>query len=356
MITNEQDIDKYYKMLVEKNSNYEGVFFVGVKTTGIMCRPTCPAKKPLKENCEFFATAKEALLASYRPCKRCQPLSNPTKMSPEVKRLVEAIESNPERKWTDKDFDELSISANTARRQFKKQFGMTFIEYARSRRLGLAFKHIRNGDSIINAQLESGYDSSNGFRDAFSRTMGTVPNHSKQIKVLYCTWIETILGSMLAISDEESLLLLEFVDRKGLENEIKRLRTRLNATILPEKVAVLHQIEEELKLYFTGELTEFTTPVRYLGSDFQQKVWNELRKIPLGQTASYKELAEKINNPSACRAVARANGTNQLSILVPCHRVINSNGELGGYGGGLARKEWLIKHESNRSLKENNFI
>ncbi|MEK4462615.1 bifunctional transcriptional activator/DNA repair enzyme protein Ada [Paenibacillus odorifer] len=356
MITNEQDIDKYYKMLVEKNSNYEGVFFVGVKTTGIMCRPTCPAKKPLKENCEFFATAKEALLASYRPCKRCQPLSNPTKMSPEVKLLVEAIESNPERKWTDKDFDELSISANTARRQFKKQFGMTFIEYARSRRLGLAFKHIRNGDSIINAQLESGYDSSNGFRDAFSRTMGTVPNHSKQIKVLYCTWIETILGSMLAISDEESLLLLEFVDRKGLENEIKRLRIRLNATILPEKVAVLHQIEEELKLYFTGELTEFTTPVRYLGSDFQQKVWNELRKIPLGQTASYKELAEKINNPSACRAVARANGTNQLSILVPCHRVINSNGELGGYGGGLARKEWLIKHESNRSLKENNFI
>ncbi|OMD90801.1 bifunctional transcriptional activator/DNA repair enzyme AdaA [Paenibacillus odorifer] len=356
MITNEQDIDKYYKMLVEKNSNYEGVFFVGVKTTGIMCRPTCPAKKPLKENCEFFATAKEALLASYRPCKRCQPLSNPTKMSPEVKLLVEAIESNPERKWIDKDFDELSISANTARRQFKKQFGMTFIEYARSRRLGLAFKHIRNGDSIINAQLESGYDSSNGFRDAFSRTMGTVPNHSKQIKVLYCTWIETILGSMLAISDEESLLLLEFVDRKGLENEIKRLRIRLNATILPEKVAVLHQIEEELKLYFTGELTEFTTPVRYLGSDFQQKVWNELRKIPLGQTASYKELAEKINNPSACRAVARANGTNQLSILVPCHRVINSNGELGGYGGGLARKEWLIKHESNRSLKQNNFI
>lgn len=349
MITNKQQIDKYYEMLVEKNSNYEGVFFVGVKTTGIMCRPTCPAKKPYKENCEFFATAKEALLASYRPCKRCQPLSNPTKMSSEVKLLVEAIERNPERKWTDKDFDELSISANTARRQFKRQFGMTFIEYARSRRLGLAFKHIRNGDSIINVQLDSGYDSSNGFRDAFSRTMGTVPNHSKQIKVLYCTWIETILGSMLAISDEECLLLLEFVDRKGLENEIKKLRTTLNATILPEKVPVLEQIEEELTLYFEGELTEFKSPIRYLGSDFQQKVWNELRRIPVGQTVSYKELAENINNPSACRAVARANGANQLSILVPCHRVINSNGELGGYGGGIARKEWLINHENNHS-------
>lgn len=350
MITNEKDIDKYYEMLVEKNSNYEGVFFVGVKTTGIMCRPTCPAKKPFKENCEFFATAKEALLASYRPCKRCQPLSNPTKMSSEVKLLVEAIESNPERKWTDKDFDDLSISANTARRQFKKQFGMTFIEYARSRRLGLAFKHIRNGVSIINAQLESGYDSSNGFRDAFSRTMGSVPNHSKKINVLYCTWLETLLGSMLAIADEESLLLLEFVDRKGLENEIKRLRTRLNASILPEKVAVLQQIEEELNQYFKGDLTEFTTPIRYLGSDFQQNVWNELRRIPVGHTVSYKELAVNINHPSACRAVARANGANQLSILVPCHRVINSNGEWGGYGGGIARKKWLINHEKNLTM------
>ena len=350
MITNQQEIDKYYEMLVEKNSNYEGVFFVGVKTTGIMCRPTCPAKKPYKQNCEFFATAKEALLASYRPCKRCQPLSNPTKMSPEVKLLVEAIESNPERKWTDKDFDELSISANTARRQFKKQYGMTFIEYARSRRLGLAFRHIRNGDSIINVQLESGYDSSNGFRDAFSRTMGNVPNLSKKIKVLYCVWIETILGSMLAISDEESLLLLEFVDRKGLENEIKRLRTRLNATLLPEKVSVLEQIEEEINQYFEGELTDFKTPIRYLGSEFQQRVWNELRKIPVGHTVSYKELAVNIYNPSACRAVARANGMNQLSIVVPCHRVINSNGELGGYGGGIARKEWLLNHEKSLSM------
>lgn len=347
MITNEFEIEKYYKMLVEKNSNYEGVFFVGVKTTGIFCRPTCPAKKPHKINCEFFSTAKEALLASYRPCKRCQPLSNPTKMSPEVKKLVEAIENNPERKWTDKDFDELSMSANTARRQFKKQFGMTFIEYARSRRLGLAFKHIRNGDSIINAQLGSGYDSSNGFRDAFSRTMGNIPNKSKKINVLYCTWLETKLGSMLAVSDEESLLLLEFVDRTGLETEIKRLRTRFNATILPEKVEVLKKIEEELRLYFEGKLIEFKTPITYVGSEFQQSVWDELKKIPVGHTISYKELAESINRPSAFRAVARANGANQLSIVIPCHRVINSNGELGGYGGGLARKEWLINHEKD---------
>ncbi|MBC2130790.1 bifunctional transcriptional activator/DNA repair enzyme AdaA [Listeria innocua] len=345
MITNQRDIDKYYDMLVEKNSNYEGVFFVGVKTTGILCRPTCPAKKPLKENCEFFRTAKEALLASYRPCKRCEPLSNPTKLSPAVKLLVDAIEKNPEKKWTDKDFDELSISANTARRQFKKQFGMTFIEYARSRRLGLAFKHIRSGNSIINAQLDSGYESGNGFRDAFSKTMGDVPHKSKDITILYSAWLETKLGSMLAISDDDSLLLLEFVDRKGLETEIKKLRMRLNAAITPEKTVIIQQIEAELARYFNGELIDFKTPIRYIGSDFQQSVWNELRRIPVGETISYKSLAEKLGRPTASRAVARANGANQLSIIVPCHRVINTNGALGGYGGGLARKEWLIKHE-----------
>ncbi|WP_271004601.1 bifunctional transcriptional activator/DNA repair enzyme AdaA [Listeria seeligeri] len=345
MITNARDIDKYYDMLVEKNSNYEGVFFVGVKTTGILCRPTCPAKKPLKANCEFFSTAKEALLASYRPCKRCEPLSNPTKMSPSVKLLVDAIEKNPEKKWTDKDFDGLSISANTARRQFQKQFGMTFIEYARSRRLGLAFKHIRNGDSIINAQIDSGYESGNGFRDAFSKTMGDVPHKTNGITILYSAWLETKLGSMLAISDDDHLLLLEFVDRKGLEMEIKKLRTRLKAAISPEKTDVIRQVEAELELYFDGELVDFKTPIRYIGSEFQQGVWDELRRIPMGETISYKVLAEKLGKPTASRAVARANGANQLSLIVPCHRVINSNGELGGYGGGLARKEWLIKHE-----------
>lgn len=347
MITNQKEIDTYYEMLVEKNSNYEGIFFVGVKTTGILCRPTCPAKKPLKENCEFFETAKEALLASYRPCKRCHPLTHPSNLSDDVKLLVTAIEKDPTKKWTDKDFDNLAISANTARRQFKKEFGMTFIEYARSRRMGLAFKHIRNGESLIDTQLASGFDSSNGFRDAFSKTMGDVPQRSKKIQVLSSAWIETKLGSMLAISDEHHLFLLEFVDRVGLETEVKKLRVRLNAAILPGKTAILEMIEKELTLYFDGELTDFKTPIRYLGSPFQTEVWDALQRIPAGTTTTYKKIAENLNNPLAYRAVARANGANQLSIIVPCHRVINTNGALGGYGGGTARKEWLLKHETN---------
>ncbi|EUJ52189.1 bifunctional transcriptional activator/DNA repair enzyme AdaA [Paenilisteria rocourtiae] len=349
MITEQSKIDHFYDMLIKKDSNYEGVFYVGVKTTGILCRPTCPAKKPNKENCEFFDTAQEALLASYRPCKRCQPLSNPSKLSVEVKLLVQAIEAHPERKWTDKDFDELSISANTARRQFKKQFGMTFIEYARARRLGFAFDYIRNGKPIIEAQLEGGYNSGNGFRDAFTRTMGTIPKKATSLNMFVSKWLETPLGSMIAIANDSALVLLEFVDRRGLETEIESLRTKWHAAVIPGESPIFEQLARELDAYFEGSLSVFETPITYIGSRFQQTVWRELQKIPIGSTTSYAQLAIKIGHPKAFRAVARANGANQISILVPCHRVIGSDGSLTGYGGGIPRKEWLLTHEKNNA-------
>src|SRR5260221_2980699 len=137
---------EYYQALLDKNTNYEGIFYVGVKTTGVFCRPTCPARKPKFENCEFFETAQEALLASFRPCQRCRPLSYPDQTSELVQTLIEAIEKDPSRRWKDRDFQNLSIDASTARRQFKKRFGMTFVAYARARRMGIAMKQIRKGN------------------------------------------------------------------------------------------------------------------------------------------------------------------------------------------------------------------
>ncbi|MGE7214933.1 bifunctional transcriptional activator/DNA repair enzyme AdaA [Priestia koreensis] len=350
MIRDQKEVDTFYQMLIERNSSYEGTFFVGVKTTGIFCRPTCPAKKPKKENCEFFRTAKEAALASYRPCKRCQPLNTPSTLSPEVKKLVEAIEENPQRKWSDKDFDDLAISSNTARRQFKKQFGMTFIEYARARRLGTAFQHIRNGKPLIYTQMESGFESSNGFRDAFTRIMGDVPKKNKNITLLTAKWMETTLGSMLAIGDEHELYLLEFVDRRGLEKEIERMRVKLSVAIVPGTNELLEDLEQQLGEYFEGDRSSFDIPLTdKIGSSFQKNVWRLLGEIPPGKTISYKELAIQAGNPKAYRAVARANGANQIAILIPCHRVITSNGELGGYAGGLQRKAWLLELEKMKA-------
>ena len=251
------------------------------------------------------------------------------------------------------NFDALSIDASTARRQFNNRFGMTFVEYARARRMGLAFKQIRNGESVIDAQLNARFESSSGFRDAFSKIMGAPPSSAKKdVKVLKASWLDTPLGPMVAIANESHLYLLEFVDRRGLEREVERLRLRAKAAIIPGTAPPICSIEQELSAYFDGSLKTFKTPICQLGSPFQKNVWDALCQIPYGETRSYLAQAATIDNPAATRAVANANGANQLAIVIPCHRIINSNGKLGGYGGGIARKQWLIHHEKQHRQKK----
>lgn len=343
------DVNKriYYEALLAKRSEYEGVFYVGVTTTGVFCRPTCPARKPKFENCEFFRSAQEALLASFRPCKRCRPLSHPDHVTELVRRLVEAVEAEPERRWRDEDFRALSVDVSTARRQFKKRFGMTFAQYARARRMGLAVEQIKTGDSVIGAQLATGYESSSGFREAFARTLGAAPSQH-DYEVLKASWLDTPLGPMLAVADEHALYLLEFVDRRELERELERLRSKTKAAIVPGRTKPLDLIGAELKRYFAGDLKAFRTPIAFIGSSFQTSVWEVLQTISYGEMRSYRDVATEVGRPSAVRAVAQANGANQLALIVPCHRVIGADGAARGYGGGLTRKAWLLEHESRR--------
>ncbi|MCP5322721.1 MAG: methylated-DNA--[protein]-cysteine S-methyltransferase [Candidatus Paracaedibacteraceae bacterium] len=173
--------------------------------------------------------------------------------------------------------------------------------------------------------------------------------HSSQdrsaMNILKATWLETPLGPMVAISDDESLYLLEFFDRKGLSAEIEYLVKKKGAHIISATAPPLVSIKEELKAYFNGSLKKFETPFSLRGTDFQKLAWNALTEIPYGETRSYMQQAEAVNRSAAHRAVANANGANQLAIIIPCHRIINANGQLGGYGAGLARKKWLIEHE-----------
>jgi AraC family transcriptional regulator of adaptative response/methylated-DNA-[protein]-cysteine methyltransferase len=221
---------------------------------------------------------------------------------------------------------------------------MTFVEYARARRLGAAFKAIRTGERVIMAQLDAGYESGSGFRDAFARIMGAPPA-STTARALFAAWLDTPLGPMIALSDEAALHLLEYADRRGLERQIERLRVRAKAGIVPGRTAPIAQIEAELAAYFDGSSMRFETPLARLGSTFQNAVWDALLAIPPGQTRSYADLARTIGRPEAVRAAAQANGANQLAIVVPCHRVISADGALCGYGGGLPRKRWLLDHE-----------
>lgn len=161
------------------------------------------------------------------------------------------------------------------------------------------------------------------------------------------TELQTTMGLMIAVADDHVLYLLEFTNQKTLKKKMERLRKKMHATIVPGSTIILRQIKSELSDFFNGKNIVFKTPVFHIGSDFQKSVWAALTKIPQGETRSYAEIATAINKPTACRAVANANGANTLAIIIPCHRVIHSDGTIGGYAGGVEKKEWLLKHERN---------
>lgn len=163
---------------------------------------------------------------------------------------------------------------------------------------------------------------------------------------LQATWIDTPLDPMLAISDDQGLYLLGFAGQCGLNRAIKKLCSRKKATITLGTSKPIASITKELKAYFLGELTQFSTPLHLVGTPFQKSVWQALKNISYGQTKSYLEQAESMQYKKAVRAVANANGANPFAIVIPCHRVISSDGSLGGYGGGLPRKQWLLAHET----------
>ena len=334
-----------YRALVNRDTTFEGVFFVGVKTTGIFCRPTCPARKPKPENVEYFPNTRDALYAGYRPCARCQPMDTEKQAPDLVRKLRDLVEQAPSGKITGVQLRALGIDPSTARRQFQRYCGMTFAAYHRARRMGLALHEIRDGESVIGAQIDHGYDSASGFLDAFKDVFGTPPSKAEQAACLSAKWIDTPLGAMLALADNDGLHLLEFVDRRGLENEIGHIRRRTRSVVVPGENTHLRTIAAELKDYFAGKSLRFSVPVVVHGSTFEGSVWRELQTIAPGATRSYSEMAERLQNARAVRAVGRANGRNCIAIVIPCHRVIRADGSLCGYGGGVWRKQWLLAHE-----------
>ncbi len=337
-----------YRALVNRDPSFEGIFFVGVRTTGIFCRPTCSAKKPARENVDFFATPSEALHDGYRPCLRCHPM-DPDKRPPKlIERLRTEVERAPGGRLTDKELAAMAIDPSTARRQFKRHYGMTFQAYHRARRMGLALREVRKGGRVDVAKNGSGFESASGFREAFTRIFGDPPTRLRRAKSrepMFVERIDTPLGTMVAVADDKGLRLLEFADRCATERELAILRKRLRTNIVPGEHRYLDAIRSQLADYFSGKSLEFQVPVAPVGSDFQLRAWKILRSIPVGETRSYSWMAERLGDRNARRAVGRANGTNMICIVIPCHRVIRADGTLCGYGGGLWRKKWLLDHE-----------
>lgn len=332
-----------------RNATYDGVFFTGVRTTGIFCRPVCPARKPKPQHVEFFATARDALYSGYRPCRRCRPME-PGGSTPEwLRDLLAALDKDPTRRWKDHDLRELGLHPDRVRRWFQRHHGMTFHAYCRSRRLGLAFEQIREGVGVSTTAYEHGYESLSGFNEAFRQLVGAAPRAVGTGIVLQVTRVLTPLGPMIAGGTDEALYFFEFSDRRRLERQLDRLRSRLDCVLVPGDNDLLKRTTEEIEAYFAGTLQQFSIPLLAPGTEFQKTVWDELQRIPFGETRSYADVARAIGRASAVRAVANANGDNRMAIFIPCHRVVGSDGRLTGYGGGLWRKQHLLDLESRVS-------
>ncbi|UUX51517.1 trifunctional transcriptional activator/DNA repair protein Ada/methylated-DNA--[protein]-cysteine S-methyltransferase [Nisaea acidiphila] len=351
MLYDTYDHDTLYAALERRDPAFEGRAYVAVTSTGIFCRLTCPARNPKSENCRFFETVGECIEAGFRPCKRCRPLAKAAEGDPGVTKLMAAFEAEPERRWTEADIVALGLDPSTVRRGFKRQFGMTFLEMARLSRLRDGFVTLSGGGRVIDAQLDAGFDSPSGFRAAFARLLGQSPRSFTGGELLKADWIDSPIGALVAVSDRTHLHLLEFVDRKALPRELKKLREAAPGGIGIGRLPPTEQIAAELAGFFAGEGARFETPLAYHGSPFTREVWLELQRIPAGETRSYGDLAKAIGRPSATRAVARANGANQIAIAIPCHRVIGADGSLTGYGGGLWRKRKLIDLEQSYATK-----
>jgi O-6-methylguanine DNA methyltransferase len=335
-------MDKAFR---ERDASFDGLFYAAVSTTGIFCRPSCPARKPLPGNVSYYSTAAEALFAGYRPCERCKPLSSGA--DPEwLGELVARVEAEPERRIGDAQLRAEGLDPATVRRRFQSCFGLSFQAYQRSRRLAAAFESIKRGSSLDDAVFDHGYDSHSGFRDAFVRLFGEAPGKARESgDFIRIAWIESSLGPLVAGAVDGGICLLEFTERRMLETQAETLKTRFKLPAAPASHPLLERLETELEEYFAGKRRDFDLPIAEPGTPFQERVWSALRDIPYGETRSYAELAAAVGDPAAVRAVAQANGRNRIAILVPCHRVIGSDGGLGGYGGGVWRKKRLLEIE-----------
>jgi AraC family transcriptional regulator, regulatory protein of adaptative response / methylated-DNA-[protein]-cysteine methyltransferase len=329
----------------QRDQSYDGLFYVGVRSTGIFCRPSCPARKPLPANTDYLTSLRDALLAGFRPCKRCRPLDANGRPPRWVEELLQTVAHAPAERLRDDELRTRGVDPARARRYFRSNFGLSFQAYRRHLRMGLALADLRRGVELSRVALKYGFESESGFRDAFRRTFGGPPGKHRMLNTLVSSRLESPLGNLEVAANGEGICLLEFEDRRALPTQWKVLARRFGTPVVPGRNPHIEQLAEELARYFAGQLREFTVPLVIRGTPFQECVWRRLLRIPYGSTMSYEALASAAGHPGAQRAVGRANGDNRLAILIPCHRVVQKNGELRGYGGGLWRKQFLLDLE-----------
>jgi AraC family transcriptional regulator of adaptative response/methylated-DNA-[protein]-cysteine methyltransferase len=342
-ITDNTQCDIWYQALLNRAEEFTGVFFVGVKTTGVFCISVCRARKPKRENVEFYTDFKSALDAGFRPCKVCRPTENASTAPDFIEHALKLLRVQPKERVSDTELRQNGISPERVRRWFLQNHGITFQAFQRMQRVNVALQELKTGRSTTEVAFDNGYGSLSGFGYTCKKLTGSSPGTRKEIILIHR--FTTPLGPMFVCATERGVCLLEFVDRRALETEFRDLQHLFRANIIAGENTHTRQAEKEIGEYFAGLRQSFDVALDTPGSEFQRSVWEGLQGISFGDTAHYQALATEIGKPTAVRAVASANGANRVAIVIPCHRIIGKDGSMTGYGGGIARKAWLISHE-----------
>ena len=345
------DFDECWTALENRDGAAAGRFLYGVKTTGVYCRPGCTSRLPLRRNTAFYETSAEAEAAGLRPCKRCRP-SDPSAAS----RHIAAIEKACARLRASETTPRLAELAEAAalspyhfHRVFKQVTGTTPRDYARTHRLGLLADKLEAGEKVTQAIYGAGFGSSSGAYAAAPAALGMTPAARRRggrgETIRYAT-VATPLGQALVAATDRGVCMTALGDDAA--PLAAQLRQRFPAATLIEDKAALGDWAQRIVGFITAPERNLDLPLDIRGTAFQTRVWRALQKIPLGKTASYAEIAASLGQPSAVRAVAQACAANKLALLVPCHRVVRSDGDLAGYRWGVERKRELLARERAR--------
>lgn len=324
-----------------RDRSFDGRFVVAVRTTEIYCKPSCPARRPKRENVRFFSGGDEARAAGFRPCLRCRP-DEAARDSAAVARaaaLIDTAKSPP-------TLAELAAAVGYAphhfQRLFKRALGVSPAEYGRALRAKRVECKLEETERVTDAIYDSGYSAPSRFYDDAKARMGMTPSAWRdggRGETIRWTIVESALGPMLLAATGKGICRLAFDDSA---DSLRRIFP--NATLVEDDGSMAELVRGALQAVERPAAAP-ELPIDVAGTAFQEAVWRELRRIPPGETRSYAQIAAAVGRPGAVRSAGSANGANHVSVLIPCHRVIRSDGSLGGYAWGLDRKRKLLEAE-----------
>jgi AraC family transcriptional regulator of adaptative response/methylated-DNA-[protein]-cysteine methyltransferase len=344
--------NKWWNAVLARDSGHDGEFFFAVTSTGVYCRPSCPAKRPRRENVAFFRRPEDAEKAGFRACLRCRPKSasrNP--QADVVKKICRYIEQHLDEPVTLEHLGSaFGMSPFHLQRTFKKAVGITPRAYADSCRMKLLKQNLQTGKSVTHSLYDAGYSSSSRLYERTASQLGMTPDKYRRGAVaaaIRYTFADSPLGRMLVAATDKGICAIQFADTDGeLTEGLKRefpfaVRKRDDESMQSWTKTLLGQME--------GHKLNASLPLDIQATAFQRRVWTHLQSLPFGTTQSYAKVAKEIGQPTAARAVARACATNPVAVAIPCHRVVREDGGMGGYRWGIQRKESLLQLERQKA-------